>query len=664
VVIPALAAITLAVVATLARIIAPGGPSTGAAAEFVGGSACAPCHAAAAAGWKSSQHAVAMQDAGPATILGRFDGVRLSSGGVTTAFFRRGDQYVVRTAGADGALRDFEVRYTFGVWPLQQYLAEIGGGRIQTLPMAWDARPAAAGGQRWFSLDDRERLAPGNDLHWAGRARNWNHMCADCHSTGVRKGYDAATDGFRTAWSDINVACEACHGPGSTHVARMKYPTWVRRLSWHDGGLPAQLTERQGVRWSLDSAARTAQRSTARTSDREIETCAQCHAGRLHVADGYTAGAPWMDFYDPELLVADLYHPDGQQQAEVYTYASFLQSKMYFVGVTCADCHDPHTAKPRQPGNAVCAQCHRPAVYDTAAHHFHKSASTGAQCVACHMPTTTYMLIDPRHDHSMRVPRPDLSVSMGVPNACGSCHADKGAQWAATQVRAWYGKTPAGYQRFAGAFAVDDRGEAGAADSLSAVANDPSQPAIVRASALTRLGSHPGPTALLAARRWSRDPSALVRRAALQILETFPAAERRDIAVPLLTDKTLAVRLEAAWLVAPLADSLTLPAEQHAFAAAAKEFVGSARYNADRTLSRITLGSFYAFRGRLDSAATEFRAALRQDSRSVQAYLYLAEVFRVQGRMAERERTIRDGLKAVPNDRELLSALAAFQRVR
>jgi predicted CXXCH cytochrome family protein len=648
--------------ALLRRSNAIGEPAAGARAEFVGAASCATCHASQYAAWKTSQHSVAMQDAKPSTVLGRFDSTRLSAGGVTSTFFRRGSQYVVRTDGADGKPRDFEVRYTFGVWPLQQYLVEYGGGRIQTLPLAWDARPTAAGGQRWFSLDDAEVLTPGNDLHWTGRARNWNHMCADCHSTEVRKGYNQATDGFRTTRSEINVACEACHGPGSTHVARMAYPAWLRNIVWRDGGLPARLTERRGVQWSLDSSARIAHRNTPRTTDREIETCAQCHASRIHIADGYTAGAPWMDFYDPELLVADLYHADGQQRAEVYTYGSFLQSKMYFAGVTCADCHDPHTARPRQPGNAVCAQCHRSAVYDTVAHHFHKPTSSGAQCVACHMPTATYMKIDPRHDHSMRVPRPDLSVSLGVPNACSSCHADRGAQWAAAKVRAWYGRTPMGYQQFAGAFAADDRDALGATDSLAAIANDPSQPAIVRASALVRLGAHPGPKALEAARRWSRDPNPMVRRAALQVLETFPAMERRDIAVPLLVDNTRAVRLEAAWLVAPIADSLRSPAERRAFADAATEFVASARYNGDRTLSRITLGSFYGLRGRLDSAAAEYRAALRLDPRSAQAYLLLSEVFRVQGRPADRERTIRDGLKAVPNDRDLLAALAALGR--
>jgi predicted CXXCH cytochrome family protein len=662
VVVSALAAATLALFAGSCRVGATRDPASGSGVSFVGSAKCATCHASEYADWKTSQHSVAMQNPRPSAVLGRFDGTRFSQGGVTSTFFRRGDRYVVNTEGRDGSLQDFDVRYTFGVWPLQQYLVELDRGRVQPLTLAWDARPTTLGGPRWFSLDVVARVTPADTFHWTGRAMNWNHVCADCHSTAVRKGYDAVPDAFHTTWAEISVACEACHGPGSVHASRMAYPAWVRGIIWRDVGLPAQFTERRDVRWSIDSATGNAHRNTPRTTDHEIETCAQCHARRLHVMDGYTAGAPWMDFYAPELLVAGLYHPDGQQQAEVFTYGSFLQSKMYAAGVTCADCHDPHTQRLRRPANALCTQCHRATTYDTIAHHFHAPATVAAQCVSCHMPTTTYMKVDPRHDHSMRVPRPDLSVTIGVPNACSGCHADRSAAWAATKVRAWYGRTPMGFQRFAGAFAADDRGESGAVDSLATVANDSSQPAIVRASALVRLGDHPGPSAFAAARRWSLDTHPMVRRAALQVLETFPPAERLAVAVPLLSDGTRAVRLEAAWLLAPMADSLATPAARHAFADAAAEFVASTRYNGDRTVSRLALGSFYALRGKLDSAATEYHAALFLDPSSAKAYLYLAEVLRLQGRPAAAERMIRDGLKTLPTNRDLLDAVATFPR--
>ncbi|HET9424709.1 MAG TPA: multiheme c-type cytochrome [Gemmatimonadaceae bacterium] len=632
--------------------------------RFAGSATCASCHAPQFDSWKTSQHAVAMQEARPATVLGRFDGARVKKDGVTSTFTTRDGRLVVNTEDATGKLRDFDVRYTFGVWPLQQYLVETGRGHIQSLSLAWDARPAAQGGQRWFSLDTTAHVTANDRFHWTGRALNWNHMCADCHSTGVRKGYDAAADSFRTTWSEINVSCESCHGPGSAHVARMDYPKWLWRLAWSDGGLAARLDERRDARWTMDPATGTARRNRPRTTDREIETCAQCHARRLHVAEGYTAGKPLMDFYDPELLVAGLYHPDGQQDAEVFTWGSFVQSRMYAAGVTCADCHDSHTGKLSRPGKATCTQCHLSAKYDAPAHTLHRVGSVGADCVACHMPTTTYMQVDPRHDHSMRVPRPDLTVRLGVPNACGSCHAERGPAWAAERIRDEYGREPVGFQRFAGAFAADDAGDPASSDSLITVANDPSQPAIVRASALARLGRYPGPRVLEAARRWSSDGNPLVRRAALQVLETASPPDRVAIAVPRLRDSIRSVRLEAAWLVAPMADSLTAPADREAFANAAREFVASARYNADRLLSRTTLGTFYVFRGHLDSAAAEFSAAARLDSRAPESYLYLAEVRRMQGRLAEAERVIRDGLALIPGDPGLRAALDRVRRER
>ena len=631
-------------------------------AVFVGSARCATCHRSQFAGWRTSQHAVAMQPATPATVLGRFDSTRFDAGGVTSTFLRRGDTSVVNTEGADGRHHDYAIRYTFGVYPLQQYLVDFPGGRVQALTIAWDARPAARGGQRWFTLYPGVIVAHTDPFHWTGQQNNWNFMCADCHSTGVRKGYDAATGEFRTTRAEMNVACEACHGPGSRHTRWGSYPRIVRRLVWHDDGLPAQLTERSGTQWVRDSSAPTAHRSAPRSTDREIETCAQCHASRAHIAEGYTAGVALLDYYIPSLLLPDLYFPDGQQRDEVYDYGSFLQSRMYHAGVTCADCHEPHDQRLRAPGNAVCTQCHRSSVFDTSAHHFHPAASAGAQCISCHMPDTAYMEIDPRHDHSIRIPRPDLSVALGLPNACNRCHTSREARWADSAMRSWYGRRSAGFQRFAGAFAADERGQVGAADSLATVFGDSGQPVIVRASALARLARYPGQVAFGAARTGADDRNALVRLAALQVLEAFPPRERVTTAVPLLGDARRAVRQGAAWVLAPLADSLRTPLQKRAFAAAAAEFIESQRYNADRAGNRLSLAAFYAQRGKLDSATTEYRAALRLAPQLREARLGLAVVLNALGRTADAMRTLDSARAQYPRDRDVLLGLALLNR--
>ena len=630
--------------------------------RFVGSGPCASCHMTQYDAWKSSQHAVAMQDATPSTVLGRFDSTRFESGGVTATFFRRGDRLVVSTEGPDGQQRDFEIRYTFGVYPLQQYLIEMPGGRLQALTIAWDARPAAQGGQRWFTLYPDVIVSHTDEFHWTGRQNNWNFMCADCHSTAVRKGYDAATDEFRTTRSEISVGCEACHGPGSQHARWGSYPGLLRRIAWADNGLAAQLTERRNVRWVSDATSPTARRSTPRSTEREIDTCAQCHASRVHIAEGYTAGARLLDYYIPSMILADQFFPDGQQRDEVYTYASFRQSRMYHAGVTCADCHEPHTQKLRAPGNQVCTQCHQSAVFNAPSHHFHAPESPGARCVSCHMPDTTYMEIDPRHDHSIRVPRPDQSISLGVPNACTRCHSDRSAEIADRVLRERPGKPPGGFQRFAGAFAADDRGDPAAADSLLRVFADSTESTIARASALTRLARYGGPAALDAARRGADEHRPLMRLAALQVLEVFPPRERVMIAVPLLGDTTRAVRQGAAWILAPMADSLRTPLQRRAYAAAEAEFVESQRYNGDRAGNRLSLAAFYAQRGKLDSARTEYEAALRLAPRLREARVGLAVVLNAQGRIADAIRTLDSARVEYPRDRDVLLGLAMLTR--
>jgi Flp pilus assembly protein TadD len=625
--------------------------------DFLGAAQCATCHRAEFDAWQTSHHALAMQQARDSTVLGRFDSTRFAQGRVTSTFFRRDGRFVVNTQGADGQLHDFEIRYTFGVTPLQQYLVEFPGGRLQALSVAWDSRPASAGGQRWFSLDPGSGVDHTDEFHWTGRQQNWNYLCADCHSIGVRKRYDERTDEFHTVKAELNVACEGCHGPGKRHARWAAYPRALRGLLWRTNGLPAQLTERRGVRWSIDSAVGNAVRSTPRSTTHEIEICAQCHARRIHIADGYAAGAPFFDHYAPLLLEPGLYYPDGQQLDEVYEYGSFLQSKMYHAGVTCSDCHDPHSARLRHPGNGVCATCHRVARYDAPAHHFHAANSTGARCVSCHMPATTYMEIDPRRDHSFRIPRPDLTATLGVPNACDRCHADRDARWAAARIRGWYASPAPGFQRFAQAFAAHERGEPGAVDSLAAIAGDGSQPVMVRASAFARLAGGTTPPSLTAARTAAGHPHPLVRIGALRSLTNAATADLLSNAAPQLEDRARAVRQEAAWTIAPVAESLSTDAQRRAFGAAAAEFIASQRYSAGRAEHRLTLGTFYARIGELDSATAESRAALRLAPHMAQAYVNLAGLASLQGREPDAERTLREGLGAMPDEASLHHAL-------
>jgi len=619
---------------------------------YVGSDACAECHAEAYAAWGASQHARAMLEANAGTVAGDFDDAGFSSFGVPSRFFRRDGQFMVRTEGADGRPADFAVRYTFGVEPLQQYLVEFPRGRLQSLTIAWDTRPPERGGQRWFHLYPQERIAPDDPLHWTGIDQNWNYQCADCHSTNLRKNYDAEADRFATTWSEINVACEACHGPAERHVA------WAQGgARGGDPGLTARLDERRGVAWQADPATGSARRSVPRRSAREIEVCARCHARRGQFSDEHVAGQPLHDAFRPALIEPGLYWPDGQMRDEVYNYGSFLVSRMAAAGVTCSDCHEPHSQRLRAEGNAVCAQCHLPSRFDTPVHHHHEQGSAGARCASCHMPTTIYMVVDPRHDHSFRIPRPDRAAALAVPDACTRCHTDRDAAWAATAVRSWYPDPKPGFQAFAETFAAADAGDGRARASLVALAEDAAQPAIVRASALWRLAQSPGPDVLRAVRMGLSDPDPDLRVAAVGALDGSDPSLIVQALVPLLEDPIRLVRMEAARGLAGAPEALLDEAARRSHRAALDEYEAAQRFNADRPEARSNLGGLYAERGEAADAERELRAALAIDRGFVPAWANLADLYRSLGREQEAQATLREGLAATDGAAALHHAL-------
>ena len=623
--------------------VAPGGSG------YVGAQTCAQCHAVEYQHWQGSQHAKAMQPASESSVLGDFKDVTFTEAGITSTFFRRDGHFRVRTDGPDGKLQDYAIAYTFGVYPLQQYLIGFPDGRYQALGIAWDSRPREQGGQRWFHLYPGQNLSPQDPLHWTGIQQNWNYMCAECHSTDLRKNHDPQHKRFNTTWSEINVSCEACHGPGADHL------TWARKEGdWQTlngtKGLSIALDERRGVTWTLADNASTTQRSTPRSSNRELELCARCHSRRGQFWDEYQFSQPLLDTHRLALLTPDLYYPDGQMKDEVFNHGSFLQSKMQAKGVSCSDCHQPHTGQLRAPGSKVCLQCHIASRYDTTQHHFHPAASKGADCVACHAPTTTYMVIDPRHDHSFRIPRPDLSVTLGVPNACTKCHGDQSAQWAADQVKTWYGKLPTGYQHFAAALHAGQTEAAGARDLLLALLRNPEQPSIARASGVALLGERLDPPAFEAIRPLLSDPDPLLRSTAARALDGLPPDWKTRSLLPLLDDPVRLVRIEAARALASVPRESLSAAQQQAVQKGIAEYLATEQTNADRPESALNTGLVYVDQGQFAKAEAAYRAALELQPAFTQAVVNLADLYRLQGRDGDGEKALQQALARDPRN--------------
>ncbi len=620
-------------VSLVAISCAPNDNRVAESAAFVGGQVCAECHRKEYDAWSGSHHDLAMDLADDQTVLGDFDGASFTHFGVTSTFFRRDGQFFVRTDGPDGELHDYEIAYTFGVTPLQQYLIAFPDGRYQALGIAWDTRPVEIGGQRWFHLYPDEPLGHDDRLHWTGPNQTWNYMCAECHSTDLRKNYDSSADRYETTWSEIDVSCEACHGPGSRHV------TWAEARP--------------------DTGASMARQTTPLTSNAQLELCGRCHSRRGVVSEEYEYGRPLLDTHRLSLLEEELYYADGQILEEVYVYGSFIQSKMHEAGVTCSDCHDPHSLGLRAEvgGNSICTRCHAPAVYDTPSHHFHRLESPGAACVECHMPARTYMVVDPRRDHSFRVPRPDLSARLGTPDACSGCHTDQSAEWAAAAVAGWLGPQRRQEPHFGEALYAGRLGDPAAESTLTRLAIDTTQPGIARATAVSLLRGYGGPHASDAIRRSLNDVDPLVRVAALGALEALEPSDRLHLAIDLRDDSMRVVRIQAARVLAPVPTDGMTPAQLAAIDRGIAEYIESQLINADRAESHLNLALLHAERGEFGAAETAYRTALRIDPSFVPAYVNLADLYRLAGRDIEGERLLREALAVDPEDANVHHAL-------
>ena len=433
-------------------------PDLNAPARFVGSETCATCHAGETDLWRQSQHAKAMAHASEKSVLGDFNDARFEYFGVRSRMFRRDGKFMVETDGPDGKLATFEVKYTFGLEPLQQYLVEFPDGRVQALALSWDTRPREAGGQRWFHLYPHENVDHTDVLHWTSRTRTGT-SCAPsvtrpaCARTTTRR----RTNSRRHLPKSRSAAKPAMDRVRDTPHGRARTRAGCRSASRDDAtfGLLVRYAERLNVTWPIDaktgSARRSAPPATLRT---EVESCGMCHARRGQLAEDWVPGRWLSHTHAVSNLSRGLYDFAGQMDDEVFNYGSFKQSRMFAAGVTCSDCHDPHSAKIRYPRDGVCLNAMRPRSSPPPRTIVTTRRPTPVTCANCHMPVRTYMVVDDRHDHSFRVPRPDESVRSGAPNACNDCHKDKGAQWAASAIENWHGPQRKGFQTYAPAFAA------------------------------------------------------------------------------------------------------------------------------------------------------------------------------------------------------------------
>ncbi len=606
-------------------------------ATFIGKERCVDCHKIEYDQWQQSDHKKAMEIATDSSVLGDFnDSKFVSLNGNETLFFKKDGKFFVKTEGVGGKIQDYEITHTFGYTPLQQYLIPFEDGKYQCLPIAWNTDKS-----EWYSLPDmiypEEDLTPTNWLYWTNGGQNWNGMCAECHSTKLKKNYDPITKSFNTTYSEINVSCEACHGPGSAHEDWANLPEMARTTE-NNLGL---IVKTSGI------------------NNREyVELCTRCHARRSQFGNFEHGRDDLLDSMLPTLLNEN-YHPDGQILEEDYVYGSFIQSKMFDNDVQCNDCHNVHTGKLVLEDNALCAQCHRTDIYDTKEHHFHKykeedgdpivlkdkniEVGEGVLCIKCHMPGQYYMGVDYRPDHSIRVPRPDLTISIGTPNACNDCHVDKTPKWAEEYITKWYGvKRKSHYgTTFAAARESDPKVES----KLINIANDDLYPISVRATAISLMNRYGSDETFNTIKVMLEDVEPLIRETAIRVYSSRDIVVLKKDLLKLLNDPVKAVRAAAGIRISEL--PITEIPEKYLipFNNALDEYKDMNLYMADFPSGRMNLGIMYSNQKKLTEAAKEYEEAINIDSLFFPAKVNLAIIYNQLGKNDKAEILLRNIVK-------------------
>ena len=647
----------LAALACLAATAAPAA-STNGPVGYVGSEDCTECHAGQTAAWQRSDHFKSMQRPSPESVAGDFADARVAFHGIETFFRSDGDGYIVDTIGRSGARAALPVRYVFGYRPLQQYLVARDDGVLQAFDVAWDNRSREAGGQRWYHLQPDEKITPGHPFFWTGHAMNWASHCADCHSTHVVSTFDAKSERFGADYAEINVACEACHGPAGEHVRLARSGALADaqragfslssgpRLEWRfQPGNP--IAQPHGAREERapqpsPSAPPAARPRSSPMSD--IDMCGGCHSLRTPLTAD-PAGKPYHEAYRLELLNDVRYFPDGQIREEVYVLGSFLQSRMHVRGVTCVNCHDPHSGALVADGNAVCAQCHQADVYDTATHHRHTPGTAGSRCVDCHMPSRTYMGVDDRRDHSFPIPRPDLSAELGVPNACVDCHRERDNAWAAAALRDW--DVAHDSSHWSRVYRDLRRGDPGAAAALTATLEDPELSALVRASLMAQASNLPSGDAARLLPRWLADADPLVRRGAIGGTLGLGGGTRWALLAELLKDSHPGVRFELGIALSDVHRDMP-PAAAEAAGEVYADYRRALSASAYLAASQNALARLDQRLGQPRGAEQGLERALRLDPTSLPALVELADLRRSQGREADAGALLARALAAYP----------------
>ncbi|MGQ9590064.1 MAG: tetratricopeptide repeat protein, partial [Planctomycetota bacterium] len=602
-----------------------------ASGPYLGSAACRDCHEPFYEKWSTSWHGLAMRPYTPefarANLAEQTEPISIGGRPYRAAF--EGDRGFVVESAPDGERR-LPIAHVLGGKNVFYFLTPYRGGRLQVLPLAFDARARV-----WFdamgSMVRHFREERDEALAWTDRLLTFNASCFGCHVSQLSNRYDLETDSYETAWTEPGINCETCHGPGDKHVE-------VSLRSRGRAPEPLEIV-----------------RTGAFTAEEINSLCGSCHAKITPLTRAFLPGGRFFDHFNLAALEDRDLYPDGRELGENYTYALFLLSPCRkSERFHCMHCHtssgrDKHAAA---GADKACLPCHERHVADPAAHSFHKTESEGSRCRSCHMPRTVFARMQ-RHDHSLLPPAPAATLEFGSPNACTLCHPSEGARWAEEHVRKWY---PRDYQapllRRARLVQAARARDGTPLDEMVAYVASPERNEVFAAGILRLLESSPRPAKWPAFFAAVRDPSPLVRAAACRGLGASADGEALEALIDATADEYRLVRIEAAGELAHRPLGPLDPKRRRAVDQAIAEYREFLAARPDDPTSHYNVGNYYLEAGSLPAAVAAYELALRLEPSFLPALVNLSMAWARSGDPARAESALRRALGLNPRSPE------------
>lgn len=601
------------------RAEAPPAPSSGSLS-------CRECHAGFYQLWATSHHGLAMQSYALARTNLAEQKTELQIAGCG---YRADVSHGVVVAHEPGGEKRYPIVQALGGKNVFYFLTPLERGRLQVLPVAYDVRrrewfDTAASAVRHFPMQ------PDAPLRWTEPQYTFNTSCHSCHVSQLTKNYDSQNDAYHTTWGEPGINCETCHGPGAEHVKAARQTP---------GGQPLQELKLTTCK--------------ALSPEQANSLCGSCHAKLRPLTGAFSPGDKFFDHFSLAALEQADFYPDGRDLGEDFTYTSWRQSPCLKSGqLTCIACHTS-SGRYRFAGaqaNNACLPCHQANTTNVAAHSHHPAGSPGAQCVACHMPTTEFARMT-RTDHSMRPPTPAATLAYGSPNACNSCHTNRDAAWADRQVRSWHTNDyQAPVLQRAGLIAAARKRDWSRLPDMLKYLSSPRREEIQAASLLQLLRSCQDVTKWNAIKLCLSDPSPMVRAAAVEALGDQLQPEFLALLLTATRDEFRLVRIRAAAALSAVPAESVPASDRPALAAAIQELLASFQARPDDPASAVSLGNFHLDRHEAPEAIAAFKLAEKLQPNEASPLVNLSLAYNQAGENEQAEVSLRRAIQLDPTN--------------